>query len=183
MSAHLIPHAQDQGIALTTAATAFGMMSALNIAGVVLATLLADTCTRKNILATVYALRGLGYLILLVAPAPWSLWGFATLVGFSWIATLPLNTSLTADFYGLKYLGTLTGITHLFHQIGSAASILLAGVLRDLTGSYDLPFAIAGCLLLPATLVSFSIQEKQYAAKYQALPASAGGPGGPLTAG
>ena len=172
MTAHLIPYAQDKGMALTTAATAFGMMSALNIAGVVIATALADKFPRKNLLATVYVMRGLGYAVLLMAPVPWGIWGFAAIVGFSWIATLPLNTSLTADIYGLKYLGTLAGVTHLVHQIGSAAAIQLAGVLRDLTGSYDLPFAIAGSLLLPAALASFSLNEKKYSAKYQTVPAA-----------
>ncbi len=88
-------------------------------------------------------------------------------MGVSWIATLPLNTSLTADIYGLKHLGTLAGVTFLVHQVGAAGAILLAGILRDVTGSYDLPFAIAGSLLLPATLASFSIREKKYSAKYQ----------------
>ncbi|MCZ6876171.1 MAG: MFS transporter, partial [bacterium] len=167
VSAHFIPYAQDKGMALTTAATAFGIMSFLNIAGVVIATALANTFQRKNLLATVYAMRGLGYAILVVAPAPWSIWGFAVIMGFSWIATLPLNTSLTADIYGLKYLGTLSGVASLVHQVGSAGTILLAGILRDVTGSYDLPFAIAGSLLLPAALVSFSIREKKYSATYQ----------------
>lgn len=176
MTAHFIPYAQDKGMALTTAATAFGMMSALNIAGVVIATALADRFPRKNLLGTVYVMRGLGYAVLLLAPTPWGIWGFASIVGFSWIATLPLNTSLTADLYGLKYLGTLAGVTHLVHQIGSAAAIQLAGTLRDLTGSYDLSFAIAGSLLLPAALLSFSLKEKTYSAKYQTAPAAPGLP-------
>ena len=88
-------------------------------------------------------------------------------------AKLPLNTSLTADIYGLKYLGTLSGVTFLFHQVGSAGAILIAGILRDVTGSYVLPFAIAGSLLLPATLVSISIREKKYSAKYQEAVATA----------
>ena len=167
VSTHFIPYAQDKGMALTTAATAFGIMSFLNIAGVVIASALANTFQRKNLLATVYAMRGLGYAILVVAPAPWGIWGFAAIMGFSWIATLPLNTSLTADIYGLKYLGTLSGVASLAHQVGQGGTILLAGILRDVTGSYDLPFAIAGSLLLPAALVSFSIREKKYSATYQ----------------
>ncbi len=167
MSAHFIPYAQDKGMALTTAATAFAAMSFLNIAGVVMVSALANTFPRKNLLGVVYALRGVGYAVLIAVPAPWGIWGFAAIMGFSWIATLPLNTSLTADIYGLKFLGTLSGVTFLFHQVGSAGAILMAGILRDVTGSYDLPFAIAGSLLLPAALVSFSIKEKKYSAKYQ----------------
>jgi len=167
MHAHFIPYAQDKGMALTTAATAFGTMSFLNIVGVVIVSALANKFARKNLLGVVYALRGVGYGVLIVVPAPWGIWGFAAIMGFSWIATLPLNTSLTADIYGLKYLGTLAGVTFLVHQVGAASAILIAGILRDVTGSYDLPFAIAGSLLLPATLVSFSIREKEYMATYK----------------
>ena len=165
--AHFIPYVQDKGMALTTAATVFGTMSFLNIVGVVIISALANKFLRKNLLGVVYALRGVGYAVLIVVPAPWGIWGFAAIMGFTWIATLPLNTSLTADIYGLKYLGTLAGVTFLVHQVGAAGAILLAGILRDVTGSYDLPFAIAGSLLLPAVVASFSIRENKYSAKYQ----------------
>jgi MFS family permease len=172
MSAHFIPYAQDKGMTLTMAAAVFSMMTFLNITGVVIATSLANKFPRKNLLGAVYALRGLGYAVLLMVPAPWGIWGFAFMMGFSWIATLPLNTTLTADIYGMKFLGTLTGITNMVHQVGSAVSIQLAGMLRDITGSYDLPFAIGGFLLLPAALSSLSIREKKYSAKYQSVPPS-----------
>lgn len=179
MSVHFIPNAEDHGISLATAATAFGLMSGLNIVGVIVASALADKYPRKNLLALTYAGRGLGYAALLLVPAPWSIWAFAAIVGFSWWATAPLTTSLTADVYGLKYLGTLSGITFLAHQIGSASSILLAGIMRDITGSYDLPFAIAGSLLIFATLSAFSVKEKKYSMRYQtsAQVAAAAGDG------
>lgn len=177
MSAHFIPHAEDKGMTLTMAATVFSMMSLLNIAGVVIATALANKFPRKNLLGAVYALRGLGFAVLLTVPAPWGIWAFASMMGFSWIATLPLNTTLTADIYGIKFLGTLTGITNMVHQVGSAASIQLAGTLRDVTGSYDLPFAIAGGLLFPAALCSFSIKERKYSARYQPVEAQAAAAG------
>ena len=164
--AHFIPYAQDKGMSLTTAAIAFGTMSFLNIVGVVIVSALANKFRRKNLLGVVYVLRGAGYAVLIAVPAPWGIWGFAVVMGFSWIATLPLNTSLTANIYGLKYLGTLAGVTFLVHQVGSAGAILLAGIFRDVTGSYNLPFAIAGSLLLPAALLSFSIREKKYMAIY-----------------
>ncbi len=177
MSAHFIPYAQDKGMALTMAATAFGAMSFLNIVGVVIISALANKFPRKNLLGVVYALRGVGYAVHIVVPAPWGIWGFVAIMGFSWIATLPLNTSLTADIYGLKYLGTLSGVTFLFHQMGSAGAILIAGILRDATGSYALPFAIVGALLFPAALSAFSIKEFKYSARYQSPVPTTGSPG------
>ena len=44
--------------------------------------------------------------------------------------------------------------------------------MRDLTGSYTVPFTLAGLLLLPAALAAFSIREQQYSRQYQHLPAS-----------
>jgi hypothetical protein len=45
-------------------------------------------------------------------------------------------------------------------------------VLRDLTGSYEVPFAVAALLLFVASLVSFAVQERQYSARYQTVSAS-----------
>ena len=174
ISVHFIKHAINEGVSGSTASLAFGMMMGLNIVGVIVATALADKFPRKNLLGLVYGGRGLGYAVLLLAPEPWAIWGFASIVGFSWIATAPLSTSLTADVYGLKYVGTLSGLMTMGHQLGSAASILFAGIMFDLTGSYDLPFAIVGSLLFFATLSAFSIKEKRFSARYQAVPATTG---------
>lgn len=174
LSTHFVPYAIDQGFAPSTAAAAFGLSSGLNIVGVIITGALADRFGCKDFLALVYAARGGAYAMLLLAPGPWSLWGFAAIMGFSYWATAPLTTSLTADVYGLKPLGTLNGITFLIHQIGGASSIQLAGLMHDLTGSYAVPFAIAGVLLIPAALSAFSIREKKYSAKHQLLPHSPG---------
>ncbi len=98
---------------------------------------------------------------------------FAVFAGFSWIASPPVNNSLTADIYGLRALGAITGVSFLCHQIGGFLSILLAGILFDMTGSYTLPFALAGSLLFPAALSIFTIKEEKYSIRYQTSPAAA----------
>ncbi len=52
----------------------------------------------------------------------------------------------------------------LAHQMDGTASIHFACVMRDLTGSYTVPFAVADLRLLPATLAAFAIREQQYSA-------------------
>jgi MFS family permease len=172
LTTHFIPYAIDRGLNPTTAATALGVMNGLNVVGVIVIGMLADRCGRKNLLALVYAARGGAYALLLLAPDPWGLWGFAAIAGFSYWATAPLTTSLTVDVYGLKTLGTLSGVTFLVHQVGGATSIQFAGLMRDFTGSYTLPFTLAGLLLLPAALSALSIREQQYSAQSWGRPAS-----------
>jgi hypothetical protein len=87
-----------------------------------------------------------------------------------------LTTALTADVYGLRNVGVLSGLVFMFHQLGGAASIQVGGILRDLTGDYTLPFALAGLTLAFATVVSFLIKETKYSVRYQsAVGSSAAG--------
>ena len=178
LAVHFIPFAiEERGISGGTAATIFGYMMGLNIIGSLGAGLIADKIGgTKNWLALVYLMRGMAYVLLLTIDSIAGLWIFASVAGFSWVATLPLTSSLTADVYGLKALGTISGITFMFHQIGGFSSVLIAGLLFDITGSYTLPFALVGGLLFPAALSAFSIKERKYSTRYQnASPVPAGG--------
>lgn len=186
ISVHFVPYAQEHvGISATLAATIFGVLTGLNVIGAIGGGWLADRFSRKNVLGTVYAVRGIAYLVLiggLVAvdrgitlpvigsPGLPSLWFFAVLAGFSWIASVPVTASLTADVYGLRALATISGISFLCHQVGAFVSIILGGVLYDLTGSYLLPFALAAAMLVPASIASYTINEKKYSVRYQTAP-------------
>ena len=192
ISIHFVPYAQVHvGVSLTTAGIIFGYMMGLNVLGGIGGGMLADRFGRKNILAAVYFVRFIAYAALVGglivvqrdisipllpgSPGVISLWVFATLAGFSWIASVPVTTSLTADVYGLRALGAISGISFLCHQVGAFASITLAGVFYDKTGSYLIPFMVAGALLLPASISAFTINEKKYSIRYQAAAAPAGG--------
>jgi MFS family permease len=165
-STHFVPLAIERGAAPSTAAIIFGLMMGLNVFGGLGAGVLSDKFKRKNILAAVYFMRGLAYVVLLVFPSTLGLWAFAVISGFSWVASVPLTSSLTADVYGLRALGTISGVTFFCHQVGSFAMILLAGILFDATGSYTIPFAIAGAFLFPAAIAAFTIKEDKYSARY-----------------
>ena len=179
---HFVAFAQeDRGMSPGMAGAIFALMGGLNALGSIGAGMLSDRFSRKNLLALVYFLRGSAYMILLVPPLlgiPFlsgtaGIWLFAVIAGVSWIATNPLSVSLTADVYGLRALGTITGVSFVFHQVGGFSTVLLAGYLNDLTGSYTIPFLFAGSLLFPAALSAFTIKERKYSIRYQIQPAPA----------
>ena len=190
ISVHFVPYAEEQiGVSLKMAGLIFGVLTGLNVIGAIGGGWLADRFERKNVLGTVYSVRCIAYLMLIGgliatergimlpiigAPGLASLWLFAVLAGFSWIASVPITTSLTADVYGLRALATVAGISFLCHQIGAFFSIIMGGVLYDLTGSYMLPFAIAASLLIPAAIAAYTINEKKYSVRYQSAPVQAG---------
>ena len=179
ISAHYVPFAIDRGISPGVAAIAFGLMMGLNGLGVLGVGFISDKVPRKNLLGIIYAGRGLAYVVLILAPGAAGIWGFAIAAGFFWVASAPLTSALTADIYGLKNIGTLNGMATMSHQMGGALSIYVAGVLYDLSGTYDLPFSIAGALLVAGSFAAFSVKEKRYSARYQPpvpepAPATAG---------
>ena len=178
LSVHFVPFAASLDVEPQTAAFIFALMMGLNVIGSIGAGILSDKFSRKNMLALVYFVRGTAYLLMLAgveflglgAPA---LLVFAIVAGISWIATAPLTTALIADVYGVRALATISGVAFLVHAVGSGISIWLAGALFDLTGSYTIPFLIAGLFLFPAALFAFSIKEKKYSSRYQTAPAVA----------
>ncbi len=172
ISTHFVPYAIEEGFSPSAGAIAFGVLSGLNIVGVMVVGMLGDRLGRKNVLAAVYATRAVAFAVLLTAPGLWGLFGFAVISGFSWFGTVPLTTSLTAEVYGLRNIGTLSGVVYLAHALGGALSVQIAGIMKDVAGDYTLPFGAGGLLLVAAAAVSFSIRETRYSSRYQ-MPAAA----------
>ena len=81
IAAHYVPFAIDRGTSPGVAALAFGLMSFLNFVGVIGIGLVSDKFSLKNLLGTVYAVRGLAYALLLLLPGLVGIWGFAVIAG------------------------------------------------------------------------------------------------------
>ena len=90
---------------------------------------------------------------MLFVPGSLGLWVSAAVIGLSWNAAVSLTTTLIADIYGLSALGAIAGMAYSIRQFGGAFDVLLTGYPFYITGSYALPFAIKGILILPAILV------------------------------
>ena len=189
LSIHFIPYAEDVlpetvnflgGVwdEKVFAGLVFGIMTGLNALGVIITGFMGDRLRRKNVLTVVYATRGVAFMALVFLP----MWGygmagliaFALLSGMSWVASVPLTSTLTADVYGFRALGTISGWVFFAHQIGSFASIQLAGYMYDWWGSYTIPFLIAGLTLIPASIAAYSINEYRYSGRYNSAPAAGG---------
>ncbi len=166
ISVHFVRWASSEGISPGTAALAFGLLSGINAMGVLTVGSISDRMQRKNLLGMVYLVRGLAFVSLIVLPGGVALWAFAIIGGMSWLATVPLTTSLAADVYGVKKLGTLAGLINMAHQLGGGAAVIVFGRVFDRFGSYDLAFAGGAVFLLMAGITALSIREKRYSARF-----------------
>jgi len=166
MGVHYVRWAVSEDISISSAAWAFGVLSAINACAVVLVGIFSDRLERKKILGIVYLVRSSAFLSLILFPSSQAIWMFAFIGGASWLATVPLTSSLTADIYGIRHLGILFGLATMSHQIGGALATYLFGYAFDYFGNYDIPFAFAALTCVGAGIVSLAIKEKRYSTRY-----------------
>ena len=171
IAVHFISWASTRDISTGTAALAFGLLMAINGAGLLVVGSISDRLQRKNLLGTVYLIRGVAFLALIFLPGASALWVFAVVGGVSWLASVPLTNSLTADVYGLRNVGILNGLIMMVHQLAGGLAVIIAGTVFDIWGTYDPVFAVAAVFLLLAGLISFAIRERKYSVRYQ-VPSS-----------
>ena len=136
---------------------AIGIIGLTNIIGTVGVGMLGKHFPKKYLLAIIYTGRTLTSTWFIMMPmTPTTVVIFSVLMGFLWLATVPLTAGLIAHIYGLRYMGTLYGIVFFSHQLGSFLGVWLGGALHDIYGTYTLVWwvgigvgAISAILHLP----------------------------------
>ncbi len=79
---------------------------------------------------------------LALATGWWMLIAFAVLNGVAWGARGTLITALRADYFGASQFGRIMGWTSMVMMPFMTIGMLGSGIMRDIFGSYDLPFII-----------------------------------------
>lgn len=79
----------------------------------------------------------------------------SAIVGFSYGACLSLFPSTTADFWGSKNLGLNYGLLFTAWGVGGVFGPILAGIIADMTGNYNMAYMVASGLMVLAGLLTF----------------------------
>lgn len=154
---HFLPYASFCGFAPVTGATAFGILSAVNLCGMILAGWLADRMDRPLLLGAIYLLRAASFVLLMNIGSDASLlYLFAVVFGLFDYATVPVTASLVATHLGTRVMGLTMGLISAGHAAGAAVAAYGAGVLFQATDGYAWVWisstalaAVAGVLVLP----------------------------------
>ncbi|WP_438804525.1 MFS transporter [Nocardia alni] len=164
---YFVSAAHDHGMPPTTAASLLATVGVFDVAGTIASGWLTDRMDARYLLIAYYALRGLSLLILpsLLAPETKpSLWVFIVFYGLDWVATVPPTVALCRKFFGDD--GPVAfGWAFASHQVGAALAAVGAGIVRDVRGSYDLAWYIAGGLCAIAAVLSGLIRSRSTTAR------------------
>jgi MFS family permease len=140
---------------------AIGLVGLFNIIGTLLWGWLGGHHLRKDMLALLYALRALAFVLFLAVPLSWiSVLVFAASLGFLWLGTVPLTSGLVAYMFGTTHMSMLWGIVFFSHQLGSFLGGWGAGRLYDVQGNYHLVWWTSVGLGIFAAVIHWLIRER-----------------------
>jgi len=156
-----LPGAVDLcGLPASVSATSLALIGLANIAGSIGAGLLGQRFRMKWLLFWMYGSRAVLVGLYLVAPkTDLTFYAFSIGLGLTWLATVPPTAGLVGKLFGLRYLGTLFGLTLLSHQIGAFFGAWLGGLALVEFGNYDWMWYADMALATAAALVNLPIRE------------------------
>jgi MFS family permease len=155
---HMLPYAAACGFPPLDSATAYGVLSAFNLVGMLGAGYLSDRVHRPTLLATIYIVRGLSFILLMQIVGDLQLlFTFAVMFGLADYATVPVTASLVASHMGLRIMGLTMGLLTAGHQAGGALGAFLGGVLYDMFAQYDWVWSASIALALAAGVMVLTI--------------------------
>jgi len=141
-------------------ATALALIGLFNMFGTWTCGWLGGRIRQQYILGWLYLIRGVAIGVFVYLPkTELSVVLFASVMGLTWLGTVPLTSGLVAKIFGTQHLGTLFGICFLSHQVGSFLGAGIGGIAFDLTGSYSLLWMATAAAGLVAAALHFPIKD------------------------
>lgn len=142
---HLIVYLNEGlGYTLTEAALIVSLMTAMQMIGLPIGGYLGDRFDKRKI-ATVAMFGHASALIVLAYASSLSMVIFFAVVhGLAWGMRGPLMHAMRADYFGRKTFAQVMGFSSMIVMIGMTSGPLVAGILADQLGNYQLGFTILG---------------------------------------
>ncbi len=175
---HMVPYFLDMpehshSTMQLVASTALSVVGAASIIGAISIGYLADRIGHRQMLAATYFLRGLSYLLLLLAgPNMVGIYAAAIVMGVSWTSTTPLTSALAADIYGRSSLGTIFGFIFSAMNLGVGVGSMIAGRDYDITGNYQMALMVNAFLGFAAAAVIQMMRVRALTTPVPVAPAS-----------
>ncbi|MDO0933997.1 MFS transporter [Streptomyces sp. DG2A-72] len=159
---HFVPASHDHGMPITAAASLLAVIGVFDVVGTIASGWFTDRYEPRRLLAVYYALRGISLLFLpmLLAPSvhPPMIF-FIVFYGLDWVATVPPTVALCREQYG-DDSAIVFGWVLASHQVGAALVAFIGGVVRDVSGSYDMVWYASGALCAAAALMALVIRRQ-----------------------
>ncbi len=161
VTVHFQKYVVESGIAPEVGYWAFALVGIFNIFGSLSSGWLSEKMPKRWVLSAIYFSRAaVTILFIMMPPTAFSCYLFGALSGFLWLSTVPPTSSLIGVMFGTRFFSTLYGFAFLSHQVGGFIGLMLAGWLRESTGSYAAMWWMSVALGVFSGLINLPIEER-----------------------
>jgi predicted MFS family arabinose efflux permease len=147
LSMHLFPFLTDGGIARSSAAQIIALIGISALAGQIVTGFLADRTSSALLPFTCYVMLAIAFVVLLRGDGSQGMLTLGVVIaGLSSSACVTIGTYLVTRYAGVRHFGKIYGIASSGMGLGAGIGPIMAGYIRDASGSYT-DFLLAGLAL------------------------------------
>ena len=150
---HMVPYAIDIGIPSITAATALSVFVAVSLVAQLAAAFVVDKVGGIRVLFFSLIAAMISLLLLPFAVNTGLVFLFAVMLGITG-AMNTLQTIVTVEMFGTKYIGAVLGVVLFFGTVGGALGPIFAGFVYDNAASYIPAFITCSCMGVTVFILS-----------------------------
>jgi len=143
----LVPHLEQVGFSRAIAAGMMIMLAFFAASSKLIFGRLSESITARISFIVIMILQGIGLSILLASSGTFITWIAIVVFGLGMGGVGTLTPLVIFDMFGLKQFGSITGLANLGITIPVLIGPILAGLIFDSTGEYNIMFAVTICLL------------------------------------
>ncbi|HPN98104.1 MAG TPA: MFS transporter [Syntrophorhabdaceae bacterium] len=158
----MVDYARHQlGFAFSKASMLATIHGIGQIVGVLTIPMLSDYIGRKMTLIISNACVGLCILSIILAGGN-EFWLYTSIgfIGAFFGATFPMYGAAGGDYFKKEMMGTVIGALTIFYGSGAILANRMGGHIRDVTGSFFIPFVIAFVASIIASVLMFFVKKK-----------------------
>jgi MFS family permease len=153
---HLIPYLIDLGIDPTSAASVVSFIVVSSSVGRYGFGWLGDRFNKKWLLVVLFLIQPIAIFSLLRVRLLMDIIPFVILYSISYGGTMVVKATVTGDYYGRHNYGKIFGMIQGFSTFGGIAGPIIAGLMYDINGTYQMAFiSFAVMMAVTALLIAF----------------------------
>jgi MFS family permease len=157
VTTHQVAHALERGFSTVTLGWVFGLGGACTVAGNVIGGALSDRWGREWVFAlgSAIGIAGIGCLGWLDGPEDLPLLLGYVVAGIGFGMRISLLAAIPADLFAGRHLGAILGVAQGGGGLGGFIGPFLGGWLFDVTGSYQIAFAVAALAIAVSAVAAW----------------------------
>jgi len=152
---HIVPYAVDVGISAMVAASIVSLFGGTSIIGRFATGFFSDKAGARRVLVGCVVVFTSALVWLLFAKESWMFYLFAVVFGIAYGGIVPLYTLVSAELFGLRFLGIISATLAFLGAIGAAVGAPISGGIFDVTGSYH--WALSLCVVVGTLMIVLSL--------------------------